>query len=79
MFQILRRVIMTSAGPTAARSNDKKKGSKLVFGSDGTRVLDRGKQHFSNFSGSQRLTTAIFSFLNSILTFHIPCRCVEKV
>ncbi|KAL4522590.1 hypothetical protein Ndes2526B_g01058 [Nannochloris sp. 'desiccata'] len=36
---------MTTAGPTsslAARSNEKKKGRNLVFGSDGTRVLDRG-------------------------------------
>jgi hypothetical protein len=40
---------MTNAGPTsslAARSNEKKKFGKLVFGSDGTRVLDRGELYF---------------------------------
>jgi hypothetical protein len=48
---------MTSAGPTA-RANDKKKGSRLVFGSDGTRVLDRGENFsvaLNNFADSDRL------------------------
>lgn len=54
---VLRRLVMTSAGPTA-RANDKKKGSRLVFGSDGTRVLDRGENFsvaLNNFADSDRL------------------------
>ena len=44
MLRIIQRAVVTGSAPTAmaARSTDKKKGSKLVFGSDGTRVLDRG-------------------------------------
>lgn len=52
MLHVLRRLVMTTAGPTsslAARSNEKKKGRNLVFGSDGTRVLDRGELFLAIF------------------------------
>ena len=45
MLHILRRAVMTTTAGPANSANDKKRGAKLVFNSDASRVLDRGTQY----------------------------------